>query len=777
MAKKQGSGGSLIIIAVAMIGGAIAAIPKEVWILAAIVGAAYIVLRLFGSKSADSPPPSAEQKPIPKVSISYGVSRDNQPVTIHSPHYAGSRGFTIPAVPGDMGPQATWMRPGETCQVQGFTLPGGMLYVGPGPQSHDRADPALINPNLPVSPRQVDLSERLTDYWPSYSRISPDARRGYLQWLASGRNAPDANIGYVFLFFYGLERRALIDAKSSAEAKEDLPAIQAEILRLLAVYRSNGSFQSYGSNLLSYLSIRSGPSRLYDEPPPNVPDQYYGLPLRMRIGLAQLARDSRPVNAEWALAWALSDPNIGRRTPVRRCPDQFARLFKTKYAQLHGEGLRLSINRTKLKYSYRAASAALLGQEFCADFGDLPDITAVTGPVKKLQAIVDGCSEALDGYSRFLGRNPEKAETLDALLQLPAALWPAEIRADLDDLKARVGDGIVIMSFGELSGRLKNAGTLTRDKVLGLARALESENLGIEPDVLAGAKHPKTEDSIVLFATHPEDGTSRSTPAYQAAAVTLDLACAVALADGDASGVELLHVTQHIDSWLQFSQAHRKRLKAHLRHQIAQPTTLASMKKKLDTVAAEAKRPIARFLANLAQADGVIAPQEVKLLEKIYVALGLDRQEVYGDLHTIPGQVSPSSGAEKVSSASFSLDPARIAALQAETEQVSALLAGVFAGDQQPEEHTSEVQDVPVEVPGQHILGLDSDYSTFLRALLARPRWARQELADLAADLELMLDGALEAINDAAFDAHDAPITEGDDPVEINPSLAAALAT
>jgi hypothetical protein len=31
-----------------------------------------------------------------------------------------------------------------------------------------------------------------------------------------------------------------------------------------------------------------------------------------------------------------------------------------------------------------------------------------------------------------------------------------------------------------------------------------------------------------------------------------------------------------------------------------------------------------------------------------------------------------------------------------------------------------------------------------------------------------MLDGALERINEASFDAHDLPFTEGDDPVDVN---------
>jgi hypothetical protein len=52
--------------------------------------------------------------------------------------------------------------------------------------------------------------------------------------------------------------------------------------------------------------------------------------------------------------------------------------------------------------------------------------------------------------------------------------------------------------------------------------------------------------------------------------------------------------------------------------------------------------------------------------------------------------------------------------------------------------------------------------------LLSRPRWSREELVDIAADLELMLDGALEHVNEACLDASGMPLTEGEDPVEVN---------
>jgi hypothetical protein len=53
--------------------------------------------------------------------------------------------------------------------------------------------------------------------------------------------------------------------------------------------------------------------------------------------------------------------------------------------------------------------------------------------------------------------------------------------------------------------------------------------------------------------------------------------------------------------------------------------------------------------------------------------------------------------------------------------------------------------------------------------MLSRPQWSRAELEDAASDLELMLDGALEQVNDACFDMHDIPLSEGEDPIDIHP--------
>src|SRR3546814_5554986 len=94
-----------------------------------------------------------------------------------------------------------------------------MLYVGTSLAAENgRDDPCLIDPSKSIA-RDGNYAERHMDYWPSYSDISATARRAYLSWLAEGRNAAGADIGYVFLFFYGLERRVLVDADIDQAAR------------------------------------------------------------------------------------------------------------------------------------------------------------------------------------------------------------------------------------------------------------------------------------------------------------------------------------------------------------------------------------------------------------------------------------------------------------------------------------------------------------------------------------------------------------------------------
>lgn len=777
--------GALVIGVIAVL----ASIPKEVWIGFGVVAAVGIAIYLYRqSKGAQL----RAQEPEPQRQVSRSFNQAAASDTRHGSAQAAPRfvaddaavsvssgqasppAFKVPAAPKGYGAGA-WIPAGQSVTVSGVTLLGGMLYVGTSlPTPLDRNDPCLIDPSKSVA-RQGDYTERQMGYWPSYSEISASARRAYLNWLAGGRQDPEADIGYVFLFFYGLERRAIIDGAKDERAQADWPVIAAELRRLLSIYgEKSNSFRRYAGELLDWVSLASHPAKLYQQPVPSLP-RTFELPLYIRLALGQAAVDGVPVPTPLALAWTRLDPNIYLRTPATRCVEQFEQLFAQKYTELCGAGMVLPRNRTKLKMVYSAASAGFRGyQELKLTFKDTPDVTVLTAPTRKLQEVVEAATKPLETFSRLVGRNPEAKSSLEGLLQLPAPLWPLGAQQALQSLKSRMGDGMVAMPFQDLLNALGAKTAFTKDKTLSLVRTLESANVGFEPDVLSGAKPPKPEEKVVLFALPPSEPLSRANGPYLAAALTLQLASAVASTDGEFGIKEMGYLRETVLSWKHLAPSQTRRLLAHLRLLMQAPASLTTLKKKFEPLDLAVKETIAAFMATVAQSDGEVSPAEVKMLEKVYKALGVDSKKVFSDVHAVAAGTKPTAAAvAKVEESGFKLDPARIAALQKDTERVSALLANIFTEGEEPAPPPvaePEAETETGEAP-KGLLGMDEAHTALARMLLSRPEWSRDELQDVAADLDLMLDGALEHINEAAFDTHDVTFLEGEDPVTVNPEI------
>ena len=333
----------------------------------------------------------------------------------------------------------------------------------------------------------------------------------------------------MFLFFYGLERRVIVDSRNDPAARNDWPAIAIELRRLLAIYgEKSGSFNRYAGELLSWIELDGKSDQLYKQPVPNFP-RTYELPPYLRLALGQAAVDRAPLPAHLALAWLRLSPECHLRTAATRCPTEFERLFGQRYYEVLGPGLVLPKNRTKLKFVYHAASAGLHGANITMAFGDVPDITALTAPIRRVMEIANQCTDELGSYSRLVGKDPGAAGALEGLLLLPTTLWPAATQAQLQALTARMRDGRLSLPLQELLAALGGANqAVSRDRARGLARALEGVEIGMEPHVLGGARVPGERDMVVLFAQPLMDSDVGSRVEYQTAALTLQLASAMA---------------------------------------------------------------------------------------------------------------------------------------------------------------------------------------------------------------------------------------------------------
>lgn len=680
--------------------------------------------------------------------------------------------FAVPKPPKGSGP-GRWLAPGEDIEIQGVSIPGGMIYIGSRLNAPNATvEPSLINAGLSIAPYGDYRAISYTYYWHNYKDLSDSERRAYLNWLAGGRSAADCASGYVLIFLYGLERRVLVDGVKEPSSKQDWPAIKNELRRLDALYgQTNGHIRACATGLLDWMELDAVEEKLYTQPIPAFPKSHE-LPVYIRLALGQCSQDRAPIPAQLALTWVRLNPEKSLRTPAVRCAEEFDRLFVHRYHETLRAGLVLTKNRTKLKFAHRPASPGFNGLGATTKtFGDIPDVTALTAPIRTLMEIANQCTDDLAAFSRLAGKDPDAASTIEGLLLLPTNSWSPAAQSNLNNLISNVKESSTTLSLVEICSALGKTGApLSKDRVRDLAKILESRHIGVEPNVLEGARLPTDTDPVVLFEMLPEQSHHADSDAFQIALLTLQLASTMAQSDGQFSDAEVAHLSQEIDTWSHLSPGSRKRLHAHLQLLSAAPITLASLKKKLEPLDQSIKELVAASMATLAQVDGLVSPEEMRFLEKVYKALGVDAKRMFTDVHAVS---AGRSTVKSEPSRQFRLDPKRIAELQHDTAKVSALLASIFVEETpEPAPDPLPIEAKPPEPttsPG--LLGQDEAHSALLRLMLSRPSWSRAELEDSAADLELMLDGALEQINEASFDTYDFPFSEGDDPVEINPEF------
>lgn len=813
MARKKTSGSEIVLIGIFVL---IALITKY-WQLVVAIGSVALIIWFIAKLIKNSATNESENSATPETQTQVNTKRTPLIVTqnLTRPENTGrsiiqSQSYPVSSISKPDSDNSTiygvgaqqqqsvsadsvWVPQGRTVEKDGHSIPGGLIYVGRGVKTVGGwgTEPALINLSLKIDGNSPDRTGSNMDYWPSFSDMHPASRAAYLEWLVTGKKDPNAYIGYVFLYFYGLERRALADAKVSYAARAEVGAIRAEAKRLLSIYGGNGSFRGYASSFIDMLQSSNATERLYKIPPAyNLP--CYDIPLSIKVALGQMAADAVPLPAEWAFSWIETDPMTSLRTPAQRCKDEFKKLFQIRYMEKFGEGYKLKLNKTKLNMSYRPASPSF-GAQITIRCNDLYDVTVLKEPISTLRELTESCTNELDAYSRYLGRNAGTKDSLAATALLPQSLLGGyggtEFQNLFRGLKGMMtSDTPIQVGLDKLLQHIPsvNRESFGKRETTALAQLLAKVGVGMEPDARFGNLLPKPGQEVVLFKIS-DKSPSLPSKEYAAAAILLHLAIAVANADGTIAAEEEHHLEEHLETWLHLSPDERIRLKAHTQWLLTSFPGLNGIKKRLELLNPSQKESIGKFIVSVAQADGYIDPTEIKILNKIYELLGLDARNLYSHAHSAAvepvtvqvadivkhGYAIPTPPVMTPTEGIF-LDMSSVEAKLAETVAVSALLNNIFTDDEPVEAQPILVQEFtdPTVIPG-----LDAETSAFMCTLAAKLMWTRKELESLAAEKNLMLDGMLDSINDASFDHFGGPFFEGDDPIEINTEFAKEIVT
>jgi uncharacterized tellurite resistance protein B-like protein len=328
-------------------------------------------------------------------------------------------------------------------------------------------------------------------------------------------------------------------------------------------------------------------------------------------------------------------------------------------------------------------------------------------------------------------------------------------------------------------------GKLAKSEGVLLAQLLEKGGYGIEPDVRFGGAPLAPGGTAVLFKL-PTGSVAVASPGYAAATVLLHLAVAISAADGTISESEEEHLQEHLQRSLIASEPERIRLRAHLAWLMKSPPALTGLRKRLDPLDQRQRTAIADFIIGVAGADGHISPEEIKTLGKVYPMLGLAADDVYSHVHAMavggaaatepiqPVTVIPAAPSSEFAIPSrpgepnaVQLDMTAVKAKLAQSAQISAILDDIFTEDEPP---------VPIRPILERGDGkLPSSYAALLLRLVERPEWTRSEFEEVVAEVRLMPDGAIDTLNEAAFEHIGGPVLEGDDPIQIDAAAAKEL--
>ncbi|MBS0981415.1 TerB N-terminal domain-containing protein [Acetobacter thailandicus] len=690
---------------------------------------------------------------------------------------------------------ARWVLPGEKVTIHGFEIADGMVYVGSfltaapdGGWNADTPAPCLIRPSLKIASGAPQTNLDLS-YWPSYTDLTLNQRLTYLHWLASGKSDTSYPMGYPFLYFYGLERRLIADSPSIDEEM----LLIAEVERLRSLFGNNSSFANYSTELLNFVEMKhiaTDISRVEAWKPDlaTLGDHMSPL-LQVKLGLHVL-RDT-PLDVDLAIAGILSLPyrltGLWPRITTTRTRPEFIELTRHRFNQKFPHGFRLKDKKeSRLEPSYRPASQYLYTSIKFDGFDRLPDPAQLTWT--KMIKLCEGAREDLSAFAKVVGKERERANSMAAALMLPVELGESEtvrsFRDWLDNLPQPLAnvplEELALRCFG--SGKAASGLRQAHDMSAMLARV----GYGMEPDPTYGGTKPG--ENIILFRIG--DAQGQLTP------VGADFRTAALIMTAIGSAAKTLtlgsKLVDALTTRLRLTPHETKRLTARLQLLPERLPTLSRLKTIVESVEPEQRTTIASLTASVAVTIGETDQGMMVALERLYEAFGLGRRELYTVLHqgaaattscaSEPivveddksrrgGHRIPAPPSKVKSQDGIVIDMGKVGVILRETKKVDAILAPIYE---------DEASEIPISVAVASTLeqktkfvGLGPEQARLLEGLLNQPEWTHSGFEAKARELGLMPDGALEAINEWAYDTFDEELIEDGDPLIINMALLA----
>jgi uncharacterized tellurite resistance protein B-like protein len=506
---------------------------------------------------------------------------------------------------------------GTKIELGGYIINDPMTYIVDS-KTYEDYDASLLCLRRLIAPPQLS-DQRTLPYWPRLSDTDASQLGDYINWMATGKKDSHIELGYVFIYFYGLERRSLVERK-------DLLDVGNEVIRLLKVYNYSGSFRQYATGLIIHL-IQLGifkPTEKIIDALLNFQQGHLSDAFQSVL-LEYLAKNNLPMSPRWAISFAKQNQRTIRSVVLDRAYEEFCKLFTLRYDDKYLDKMVPRMGDRAQIIEYHVASPSLSrGMIPSAEGHTIIDWNRQFSPVITL---FNECIEELKAYSRKTTNYPEDKSI--AFESLPPELQDEMQHPQQKDWEAileNYTDSLIPIEKIALLRKIEHRQRLSLGQSKSIARLIESLGSSVEPDPRYTEKSFSWDDYVSILRL-PDEPSLPQGPNYSLVSLLLPLAVEVSCASGSLEEREQQIITEFFQERFMLTRNDRLRLAALIQVTLKNGTSYSGIKKRLLELFEENQRKsIGKFLVMIAGAVDGICTAELKALEKTFNSLGIDKQ-------------------------------------------------------------------------------------------------------------------------------------------------------
>ena len=650
-------------------------------------------------------------------------------------------------------PKLKFYSKNDSVELFGYTITDSLFYTCTSKSDMPFAIDAKSTPTFGYTP-----SEGLS-YWPNYNQINKTQQGFYIKWLSEGKPFIE-ELGYAYIYYYGLEYRALVE-------KQDLKDVLFEVIDLV------GKFDRlrYGYDLIAYLTLKINN---FSEAETN----------KLLIFFKN--------NKQFYIYNTAYRTIIKNLTPIEQYSVDFdsSQLNNDKYYAVRGKKYELleyyfnkvkeTLDKTEMYTTKRQTYYYRMAMGFYG-INNLIEYDAIV-PSAKLKRLWNHARKTIryeikQTVKNFDGSN----ESLTEIEKL--AYLPAKLRNNINysfnnfDFGEKTITNIKTIA-NKLGFKIQDKATLRQSTLI--AEACEALGYETEPNVNVDKKPYKKDTMVSIYRNQYPKKLSQFD--YQIASLFTDIGYQIALVDNELLQIEIAHIEYYIKKEFSLSASERYRLqmRGELLVHTKEINTSETIKKLIKMLDDSGKETIAKYIISVAIADGIVKDSELKILQKIFKQLDFSEDYLNSILSDLINSADDVVIVEKGTSTKkkgskipanieldekleLKLDTEKLEKIKINTSEIHNVLQEIFA-----EEQAEILKSEPIEADNledDDKTDIENGLQNIVNIIIEKENWTRNELLNVIQNKGMMLSSAIDEINEWSNEEFGDFLVEEDDDV------------